>query len=251
MSTINLAIEWGNTGFWYGRIIGLLGTHARAQTKDDLLSILRDEFVYHCVWLKQHGFSVEEMEPENWVIKEEVQGISELGESGGEVALFEFDQREITPDILEDATSKMIFNRKDLLDLCHSLDVRIMKRVPSEKKRSIEDILQHICNAEEFYVSRLGEEADGIYEHYLEMPVVDADRLPILKRLDTVRNACVRTLVDTLPAKGKAIFYREEYTNYPEEKWTAHKVLRRFLEHEREHIYNIREYLKIPERPSL
>ncbi|MFW9848254.1 MAG: DinB family protein [Candidatus Thorarchaeota archaeon] len=251
MSTINLAIECGDTGLWYGRIIEHLGTHARTQTRNELLTVLREEFVYYCAWLERHGFNMDRTEPDNWNIKEELEGIGELGESGGEVALFEFDKREVTSDILEEAICKMVFNRQELLDLCQGVDMKILRKIPPEKKRSIEDILQHVCNAEEFYISRLGKEADDIYEHYLGIPVVDADKLPILKRLDVVRTACIKSLNDIIPAKGDAIFYREEYTNYPEEKWTTYKVLRRFLEHEREHIYNIRDYLKIPARPAL
>ena len=82
------------------------------------------------------------------------------------------------------------------------------------------------------------------------MPISQVDELPIMTRLVAVREACVRTLRDIIPTKGKEIFQRQEYTDYPKEQWTAHKVLRRFLEHEREHIYNIREYLGVPIRST-
>jgi hypothetical protein len=75
------------------------------------------------------------------------------------------------------------------------------------------------------------------------MSVNDADKLQVFERLNTVRHACVETLTQIIPVKSDEVFTRPEYTNYPDERWTAHKVIRRFLEHEREHIYNIREYL--------
>ena len=60
--------------------------------------------------------------------------------------------------------------------------------------------------------------------------------------MNIVRKACKKTLKETL-IKKDGIFMRPEYTQYPNEQWTARKVLRRFLEHEREHTYNIRWYL--------
>ena len=50
------------------------------------------------------------------------------------------------------------------------------------------------------------------------------------------------TLRQIVPLKT-GVFTRADFTSYPTEQWTARKVLRRFLEHEREHIYNIRWYL--------
>jgi hypothetical protein len=39
------------------------------------------------------------------------------------------------------------------------------------------------------------------------------------------------------------VFYPREWTDHPEEAWTARKMLRRFLEHEREHTAQIQEIL--------
>jgi hypothetical protein len=108
-----------------------------------------------------------------------------------------------------------------------------------------------MCNAEEWYVSRLGPDADADYESSLGMTVKEADALPVSQRLETVRRGCVETLRRLVPSRGDRVFTRAQYTSYPDEKWTAHKILRRFLEHEREHIYNIRGYLGVPPRDPL
>lgn len=249
MQVLDIAMEHGSSGLWYGRIIGFLGTHARATSRDELLKELMRELRCHLNWLQKHGEVTMSLETVEWNIKEERGDINELGDSGGEVALFDFDLRNIDEDSLTRALRYMDYHRKDLLELCRTIDEVQMKEVPSGKRRSIEDILQHVCNAEEFYISRFGEEADELYERHLGIPVVDADRLPIMERLGIVREACIRTLKEIVPTRGKVIFQRKEYCKYPAEQWTAHKVLRRLLEHEREHIYNIREYLKVPIRP--
>ena len=248
LNVLNTAIEHGDTGIWYGRIIEFPGTHARATSKAKLLSDLKAELSYHIHWLQRHGEPIEYPDARKWNVKEEVTGIRELGESGGEVALFDFDQQSVDDRLLETVSRYMAYNRSDLLDICRSLDDEQMSYRPSGKGRCIAEILQHICNAEEFYISRLGRDADDVYEAHLGMPVSEADRLPILARLDVVRAACVKTLEELIPSRQQGVFQRAEYTHYPEERWTAFKVLRRFLEHEREHIYNIRGYLNIPLR---
>jgi hypothetical protein len=250
MNTLDIAIENGGTGVWYGRIIELLGTHARSATRNGILSELRNELTYHLRWLRKHGEFPDILETQNLNIREEITGIGELGESGGEVALFDFDHQAVDEGLVSIAIKYMRYNRQELLSQCSNLNEEQMELVPSGKGRNISEILQHICNAEEFYVSRLGEEAERIYEHNLGMRVSEANALPIWTRLADVRTACVRTLEALLPQSKSMVFQRREYTEYPEEKWTAYKVLRRFLEHEREHIYNIREYLKSPIRPT-
>jgi hypothetical protein len=251
LNVLNTAIEYGDTGFWYGRITEFLGTHARATSKTKLLSDLKAELSYHIHWLKRHGESIEYPDVGKWNVKEEVAGIKELGMSGGEVALFDTDMQNVDEGLLNIVFRYMTFNRFDLLDICKSLDDKQLSFVPSGKGRSIAEILQHICNAEEFYVSRLGRDADGTYEAHLGMPVSKADELPVLTRLEVVRAACVKTLEELIPSRCEGVFQRAEYTQYPEERWTAFKILRRFLEHEREHIYNIRDYLNVPVRPVI
>jgi uncharacterized damage-inducible protein DinB/predicted RNase H-like HicB family nuclease len=244
----SVAIENGETGFWYGRVIEFLGTHARAASRTELLSELKAELSYHIQWLNRHGELAEYFTVEKLNMKEEVTNVKELGESGGEVALFEIDRQSVDDRLLKTAFRYMAFNRSDLLDIYRSLDDEQLHFVPSGKGRSIAQILQHICDAEEFYISRLGEDADQTYEAYLGMPVSEADGLPIYARLEAVRNASVQTLEELIPSRREGVFRRAEYTHYPEELWTAFKILRRFLEHEREHIYNIRSYLNIPIR---
>jgi hypothetical protein len=41
-------------------------------------------------------------------------------------------------------------------------------------------------------------------------------------------------------------FVRKAYTKYPAEAWTLRKVLRRFLSHEREHIWTMERTLGEP-----
>jgi predicted RNase H-like HicB family nuclease len=247
---LTAALETGTTGLWYGRIAELLGTHARALTRAGVLDELQSELLYHVEWMRSHGDEPPQVRDSKLVVGEEVSGMGRLGESGGEVTLFRYDIKPVSNKLLADCIRWMGHNRADLLAQVKDLPAETMAHVPSGKKRSITQILGHVCNAEEFYVSRLGPDTDRLYENSLDMSVKEADALPVFERLGVVRRGCVETLRQLVPSKGDRVFTRAEYSSYPDEKWTAHKVLRRFLEHEREHIYNIRGYLGVPPRDA-
>jgi hypothetical protein len=248
LTGLGVALETGTTGLWYGRIIEHLGTHARSETRDGVLGDLHEEYVYHSEYLRRHGETPQKTTDAELTVSEEASGMCQLGESGGEVALFRYDIKPVSKRLLDDCIRWMGYNRADLLTQVRGLSDESMAYVPPGKSRSIPQILSHVCNAEEWYVSRLGPEADAVYESSLGMSVKEADALPVFQRLETVRRGCVKTLKQIAPGKGDTVFTRAEYTSYPDEMWTSHKVLRRFLEHEREHIYNIREYLRLPPR---
>lgn len=233
------AIETGTTNKWYGRIINLPGTIAKAKTRDNLfhqLSIERNEYV---VWLKRFNEDLSIPTGGEIVIKEEVLDIAELGESGGSVALFEFDIQPISSEKLENYLRLMNYSRQSLLELINKIPESKMSKKLLTSERTPIQILKHVCNAEEWYISRLGEEAEQLYERFIGMPVPHLDSKPIFERLRIVRKGCVDVLKELIIPKEARIFTTAAYTNHPDEKWTAHKVLRRFIEHEREHYYSI------------
>lgn len=229
---------------WYGRFIELPGTHAHAVQRQMLLEEMERELLYHVNWLRIHKEKVPSPDM-SFTIAEEAHNILDLGESGGEVAFFTFDTREVTKEEMTEMVRLMGYSREDLLEKVKKIPLFLR---PIGKKRTILDILNHVCNAEEFYISRFGEEADSMYEENSGMKREEIDELPIFERLATVRNACVETLKELVPQKKGSIFTRSEYTLHAGEKWSARKVMRRFLEHEREHYYNILEYMGEPLR---
>jgi len=238
-----IAIETGNTGLWYGRIIDFPGTHARARSLPNLLKELEEEAYYHNTWLRRHGETQIDLDDLHIKIVERINDVNMLGESGGEVALFEFDLESVNDDYLKKCIKYMEYNREDLLILLIGVNKETLNFIPPGKKRNMVQILGHICNVEEWYISRLGLDAEEFYKENLGVTEEEADNLPIHERMKIVRNAVNNTLFEIIP-KREGVFTRQEYCLFPDEKWSARKVLRRFLEHEREHIYNIRWYLR-------
>ncbi|MFX0016923.1 MAG: type II toxin-antitoxin system HicB family antitoxin [Promethearchaeota archaeon] len=234
------AIEKGTSDKWYGRIIDLPGTITKANSREDLLQNLESEVNEHILWLKHYNEEISISTHERIIIKEELFNITRLGESGGTVALFEFDKQAITSERLVYYLKLMEFSRQSLLELIGEIPLEKLSEQLSDSNRTTIQVLTHICNAEEWYKSRLGKEADILYEKYIGMSIPRLDETPILERLELVRRGCINVLKDLIIQKGARIFTREAFTPYPKEQWTSNKILRRFIEHEREHYYSIK-----------
>ncbi len=218
------AIETGTTGLWYGRIVGLIGTHARASSREKLLNELGEELQYHLEWLRRNGEEAPIIEDPVIEVTEEVSGVQLLGESGGEVAFFRFDEEPVSDELLLLCIRLMGYNRREILRTVDGLTDEELCSVPRGKGRSINQILRHVCNAEEWYLSRLGAEADPPYEAKLGRPVSQVDELPVQERMKAVREACVASLRVLVPAKNGLTLTRAEYSSYPGERWSTRKV---------------------------
>jgi hypothetical protein len=132
---LSIALETGTTGLWYGRIIELIGTHARATKRDDVLKYLESEYTYHNEWLSRHGEKPLSDTKPKLVVDEEVNGINLLGESGGEVALFMYDIKPVPRETLKNYLRFMSYNRTDLLANIKSLSTNTLVYVPPNKEK--------------------------------------------------------------------------------------------------------------------
>jgi uncharacterized damage-inducible protein DinB len=94
-----------------------------------------------------------------------------------------------------------------------------------------------VGNAEQWYISRLVplETLPAEWKHDDEMSIFD--------HLAMVRRTAVARLRGLTEVERSEVFYPRAWTDHPDEPWTARKVLRRFLEHEREHTGQVREIL--------
>jgi len=116
---------------------------------------------------------------------------------------------------------KTKLSRQALLDRVSGLSDEVLAWKRDEDAWAIKQILEHIANAEWWYIQRL----------------TDWPHDP-LERLEAIRKMAVERLgnLTTEELERVTIHYGEE--------WTARKVFRRFLEHEREHMEHIEEVLE-------
>jgi uncharacterized damage-inducible protein DinB/predicted RNase H-like HicB family nuclease len=237
MTRYPVYLESADDGRCMAHVLGLPGCIVRAFSRNDALCQLPDAIRDHHAWLRRHS------EPAPF--DEETVEIEVAGESvglgpfdpGNAAALFPPDREPVTHEEMESFFRIMAHARADLLALVRDLPDDVLDWQLDLQSFSIRRLLRHVGNAEEWYVSRLvpPETLPPEWEHDEEMPIFEF--------LEMERRTAVARLCQLTDEERSGIFYPTQWTQHPDEPWTARKALRRFLEHEREHTAQVREIL--------
>jgi uncharacterized damage-inducible protein DinB len=140
-------------------------------------------------------------------------------------AFFDDDRRPLGYWDIETALRLLTWTRQDLLDLIRSTPQdQLTKAIVGEVRGSIIGILKHIAGAENWYFEQLG--------LGLEQTPLPADPLEMLAVVRANTRARLATLVGD-----------ERVTRDCDELWSARKVVRRTLWHERDHTQQIVRWL--------
>ena len=227
--------------WWYAHVVELPGCFSRGVSRAEALGALPGAVDARLSWLGKRGLTCPG--GGGFTVIEEQVGVAELGESGGAVALFLSDLEPVDALFIAEAKRLMTLSRGELLGLVSGLDEDALDAEPILGKRSLRRDLNHVVNAEEWYVSRLGHRYQEVYERGLRAAVGRGRLFPVA-RLEATRPHMVAALEAALADGKQGPFTRGRYTRHPKERWTLRKVLRRFLEHEREHIGTMERTLK-------
>ena len=231
MSVWSVNLEGGR--WWYAHVAELPGCFTRAATRGEALSLLPGVLDAHLRWLDDWGIAHHSRS--GLAVVEEREEVPELGESGGAVALFASDRESVTAESLSQFLELMSLNRDETLRMICTFPSAELGYHPRMGKRSLAEDVRHIVNAEEWYISRMGLRYQRVYE--AELRAVRGKRRPSdVERLTITRGPMTMTLKKALADGHQGTFQRKAYSRHPEELWTLGKVLRRFVEHEREHI---------------
>jgi predicted RNase H-like HicB family nuclease/uncharacterized damage-inducible protein DinB len=239
---LSVNLEHGER-WWYAHVVGLPGCFTRGETREEVLEALPDAIAHHITFLEVRSHPVGQKTREFRVV-EEVHGIPELGEAGGAVALFASDEEPVGEREFKLFLDLMRWNREELLGLVEPLSGKDRESRPFPDKWTINETLRHIANAEEWYISRLGAETQNEYDGFVRDTNPDEKWQSILERLEATRSGAVHALKYAYERGVQGVFTRAAYTQHPEELWTFRKVLRRFVEHEREHIGTIKRVIE-------
>ncbi len=187
----------------------LPGASARGETIEEAKEKIRDAVKEYVRLLRDVGERVPRYSEGIELEFEEVDGTTFLTDYDG-----------LRPNEMETLFRWMAISRQELMDLVKDLSQEVMGRKANEEVLSIREILCHLAEADLWYTDRLMQ--------WPEAP---------LFRLAAARGVALERLRDMSEEKRSGV------TTFDGEDWTPRKVMRRMLEHEREHIHEIRALL--------
>ncbi len=211
----------------------LPGCSWRGASPEEAMARAPAAIAEHLAWLRRHGEPVPPAdEPVVAVVAEQNRSTAV---NGGLVGFFPDDQQPVPEAERQRFLRLMACSRADLLALTRDLPEEILRWQPAPGSWPIHEILRHVAAAEQWYLTRL----------------FGPGKLPRFKPAKTVweRLEKVRALaVERLAALGAAELSDRICTDEDGELWTARKVFRRYLEHEREHYAHVLEVMAERER---
>ncbi len=130
----------------------------------------------------------------------------------------------------------MEYSRTDLLKTTVNLDNDLLSWTPADEPRTIENCLRHIAIVEPWYVSRMNLHLR--WKHSRDAFVM----------LDSTRRVVVNHLQNLPSEKMRGIYQPTKDACPTSNLWTARKVLRRLVDHERLHTRYIERILTLHEQ---
>ncbi len=127
----------------------------------------------------------------------------------------------LRPNEMDTLFRWMAISRQELMDLIKNLPEDAFKWKPGGDTQSIGDIICHMAESDLWYTERL--------KQWPEVP---------LFRLAATRSVALERL------RALSEVDRAKVTVYEGHEWTPRKVMRRMLEHEREHIAQLRKLVE-------
>ncbi len=219
----HLGVEDMEPDHWVAYVFDLPGCFSRARTLDGALSEVPERIRAHLQWLVAHGARTELVsEPIEVELAETCRSVV-LDDGYIVNAFFADDRRPLTPYDADGGLWLLENFRRDLLELIIGLRDEEL-RGPRRGAQSIEEILMHVAWAEWWYVDRLG----NAFARE-EMPL---DPIVALRQVrEQLASALPQWVGDVRDISRVS------------EHWSARKVLRRALWHERDHTEQVRSML--------
>lgn len=184
-------------------------------------------------WLKAHGEAVQTPRAVDIEPAEILQVDYNPAEAGKPEPLFWSEVRPVSTGEIERTLRLMKYSRSDLLEICLELDRRVLGWKPEGEPRTISNCLKHIAIVEWWYTTRLN----------IDLP----KNFPkdAFKLLQYTRQLAEHRMRGLSKEERSGIFQPETDPSPICDLWTARKVLRRFVDHERLHTKYIKRMLRL------
>jgi len=222
-----VCLEIGYDGRWvFAHVPELPGCFTKEGFREVALERLPGVIGNYLSWMIEHG---EEISLSKGVGVEVVEVFNCYTINGYEVnAFFEADHPPLSQKEIEIAIRRMEWSRQDLLSKTSKLPREFLDR-KLDIRWTIRENLEHIATAEWWYLTRL----NLLLPHHRD-PSIHQETF---QKMRILRELAIEKLTHL---NGEE---RSRITVHSDEKWSARKVLRRFLEHEKEHFHSIHRLL--------
>ena len=254
MAELKVNIEEGD-GCFYAHATEFLGCFSKANSRSEAIDVILKDVKQFSKWLLTLDFDnkiktmcknflsgINELQ-----VIEELKGFSNLADSTGASGLFKSDIEAISEELFEFYI--MIINKlpDELLRIVfqYSNEERNQELLPG--KPTINSELKDIYSTEIFFIGRFGEDVEEKFFDAINLTKDELESLSILERVVKVRQGAIAILRSYYPKLGDRVFKSAGDSEYPEEQWTIKKVIRKFIEHERERINAIRVLVEVME----
>lgn len=223
----NIYIEIAPSEACDAHVAELPGCHLHAINESDALARLPELIGRHRMWRERHGLPRVGDEGAMLIIRQSVHGPRPWRVTGAS-ALFSMDRRILTDQEFEAHLRLLACARTDLLRAVHAIPRAAFDDLIPGENRTVREVLIHTAETEEWLVSRLGR----------RIRIVEPDPL---RRLVDVRAHTLEHLMRFDREDRDLIFIPTERTSEdPEEMWTLRKFLRKLIEHELDHLEDLR-----------
>lgn len=254
MAELKVNIEEGD-GCYYAHAVDFLGCFSKANSRSEAIDAMLQDVKRYSKWLlsisiensyktlcKDYLAGINELD-----IIEELQGFSNLSDSTGASALFKSDIELISEEMFEFYITIINKLPEELLRIVfqYTKEDRNLELIP--EKPTINQELKDIYNTELFFISRFGDEVEQKFLEAIKMTKDELESLTLLERVVKVRQGAIAILRSYYPKLTDKVFKSAADTNFQDEQWTIKKVIRKFIEHERERINAIRELVAVLE----
>jgi len=210
------------------------GCWVYGKNEKDALRQVKTNVVEWFDWMKSHGESVPDTGDNVEVEVAEMLRVDyDPSEAGKPEPLFWSEVAPITREDIDKTVRLMKYSRSDLMATITDITDDCLDWKPPVKLRTVRDCLVHIAQVELWYINRLNTD---LPEELPENPT---------ELLDYSRSVVLRQLQNLPESKMKGVFQPRKYQSPVCNLWTARKVLRRIVDHERLHTRDIRRVLEL------
>jgi len=213
-----------------------------ARTKERALAKVKDAIFEWIEWLKSQGdenpqagrgFKPSYKHNIEIEVAEMIRVNYNPAKAGKPEPLFWSEVLPVKKDDIKRTIKLMEYSRQDLLNLVSNLTKEQLSFKPPNQPRTIKNCLKHIAYVEPWYINRLNIELSEKYPK------------DVFEFLNYTREIVVNSLSDLPRDKMRGVHQPVKYKSPTCDLWTARKVLRRLVDHERLHARYIQKVLKM------